>query len=725
MRRRITSLWPQFFIFFVVLSFFVRLYFPPSIFVTPDFGRSDLLHLNLPNKFVLSQNLRSFKFPLWQNNIAQGYPIFSEAITGTFFIPNIIIFSALPFEIAIPTLYLVTFLISALGMYSLLRSLNINEYSSIFGAVSFTFSAAMVLRISHLGVIQTISLLPLTLMFVIFFLKKTSLKNFLVLSFLFSQFLLVGFAQIFVYAIFLFTSLIFLYAILKTKKNFIKSFLLFCLILIFTFSLSAIQLLPAVELTQYSIREKGVNPSTILNSIPMKINNLKTYINPFILGSAKNGTYNSTNWQNTGIFWENTTYIGLLPISLSLFGVFYLTFQKKKDKLFFTIVILTAITLLLSLGTLAPTHILFSFPPLSFFRVPARFNLFTQFFLVILAAYTLNLFSKKMSSRPKFIFFLLVISLTTFDLFSKWWSYHPIGKSKEWLAPPESFYKLDKNFKDYRIAKIGENTWNNIFVKNGWENQSEYYKFFLNSLEENYNVFFDLNQLNGYVVLPTKRFNLEQSIMLEAAKSDSGLELSSSFKKLLDSQNVRYLLSSQEIKNNDYSKIFETEKDNFKYYIYESSSYLPKFSIYYSFQTVNSIQDYFQKYKEIDPTKTVLLEKNIKLDLEESAGEVKVNKNLEGEYDLLVTTQKPGILVVSDSFYPGWKAKIDGEKTEILPANVNSKAIFLPEGKHHVNFSFKPFSFNLGLIISLASHLILLFLLLRTKKAFRRNETHI
>src|SRR3990167_5793780 len=116
MRRRITSLWPQFFIFFVVLSFFVRLYFPPSIFVTPDFGRSDLLHLNLPNKFVLSQNLRSFKFPLWQ---------------------NIIIFSALPFEIAIPTLYLVTFLISALGMYSLLRSLNINEYSSIFGAVSF------------------------------------------------------------------------------------------------------------------------------------------------------------------------------------------------------------------------------------------------------------------------------------------------------------------------------------------------------------------------------------------------------------------------------------------------------------------------------------------------------------------------------------------------------------------------------------------------------------
>jgi hypothetical protein len=64
-------------------------------------------------------------------------------------------------------------------------------------------------------------------------------------------------------------------------------------------------------------------------------------------------------------------------------------------------------------------------------------------------------------------------------------------------------------------------------------------------------------------------------------------------------------------------------------------------------------------------------------------------------------TSAQGYLVLLDSFYPGWKALVDGKETAILRANYAFRAIAMEAGKHRVEFVFNPSSFYLGLGITL------------------------
>ena len=70
-------------------------------------------------------------------------------------------------------------------------------------------------------------------------------------------------------------------------------------------------------------------------------------------------------------------------------------------------------------------------------------------------------------------------------------------------------------------------------------------------------------------------------------------------------------------------------------------------------------------------------------------------------------------LVLSDVYYPGWKATIDGKPTHIFKTNYILRGVQLPPGKHVVRFEFKPLSFHLGLGISTASVALLGYLFLK------------
>jgi hypothetical protein len=50
----------------------------------------------------------------------------------------------------------------------------------------------------------------------------------------------------------------------------------------------------------------------------------------------------------------------------------------------------------------------------------------------------------------------------------------------------------------------------------------------------------------------------------------------------------------------------------------------------------------------------------------------------------------PGFLVAGESYYPGWKAAIDGNPTRIYPADVAFRGIRVPPGKHTVDFRLQP-----------------------------------
>nr|MBA2503717.1 YfhO family protein [Pyrinomonadaceae bacterium] len=66
------------------------------------------------------------------------------------------------------------------------------------------------------------------------------------------------------------------------------------------------------------------------------------------------------------------------------------------------------------------------------------------------------------------------------------------------------------------------------------------------------------------------------------------------------------------------------------------------------------------------------------------------------------------VLVISENFYPGWSATVDGRRTEVLRVNYNLRGVELPPGEHRVELVYRPKSVLLGLALSLAALMLLL-----------------
>lgn len=60
----------------------------------------------------------------------------------------------------------------------------------------------------------------------------------------------------------------------------------------------------------------------------------------------------------------------------------------------------------------------------------------------------------------------------------------------------------------------------------------------------------------------------------------------------------------------------------------------------------------------------------------------------EAKYE--VDSKQGGLVVFSEVYYPGWKAMVDGQETEVGRANYVLRAINVPAGKHEVVFTFRP-----------------------------------
>lgn len=74
-----------------------------------------------------------------------------------------------------------------------------------------------------------------------------------------------------------------------------------------------------------------------------------------------------------------------------------------------------------------------------------------------------------------------------------------------------------------------------------------------------------------------------------------------------------------------------------------------------------------------------------------------------------VEATEASLLFLSDTFYPGWRAYVDGVDAPIYRANFVFRAVPVPTGEHTVRFVYDPLSWKIGLYLSGAG-LVLLFL---------------
>ena len=93
-----------------------------------------------------------------------------------------------------------------------------------------------------------------------------------------------------------------------------------------------------------------------------------------------------------------------------------------------------------------------------------------------------------------------------------------------------------------------------------------------------------------------------------------------------------------------------------------------------------------------------------------------IHRNREAAVEL--TNPKAGYLVLSDSYLPGWQARVDGKPVRIFCANYLVRAVALGPGNHRVEFTYRPWPWRVGATVSLCSLFLLpLALLLRRRFA--------
>lgn len=114
---------------------------------------------------------------------------------------------------------------------------------------------------------------------------------------------------------------------------------------------------------------------------------------------------------------------------------------------------------------------------------------------------------------------------------------------------------------------------------------------------------------------------------------------------------------------------------------------------------------------EFNALKEVILERPLSLpQVDRFVARAKVVRYVDREAAITASLNSPGVLVLADSFYPGWEVYVNGEKKEILRANFFFRGVLLPPGNHLVEFKYQPYWFKLGLVLSSVTGSLLLFL---------------
>jgi hypothetical protein len=70
---------------------------------------------------------------------------------------------------------------------------------------------------------------------------------------------------------------------------------------------------------------------------------------------------------------------------------------------------------------------------------------------------------------------------------------------------------------------------------------------------------------------------------------------------------------------------------------------------------------------------------------------------------LRASLRHPGLVILAETYYPGWHLTIDGKPAPIYRANRMMRGATVPEGEHILSYTYDPLSFRVGAIISVAA----------------------
>lgn len=211
-------------------------------------------------------------------------------------------------------------------------------------------------------------------------------------------------------------------------------------------------------------------------------------------------------------------------------------------------------------------------------------------------------------------------------------------------------------------------------------------------------------------------------------RADAGLgreELQSMFsnedrRKLVDLVGVKYVLAPLSGRDFLATKSMKLVFENGEVGVFENQTVMPRaflasgYAEPPSISTFNKTEAQMKKERralipqkllsaDFDWRSQIILEEPSPISAQVGAGEVQITSYKPQEVIIETKSDVPKLLFLSDNYYPGWKARVDGKETNILRADYTFRAVPLEAGVHVVRFYLDSSSFKLGLVISILS----------------------
>lgn len=732
---------------YVVMAAVFILFFYPLIFADNTLVYKDIVHFAYPMKLYIWKMWGLGEWPFWYPNIFHGTPLLPLMHPGVFYPPSVL-FLLNDFNQAFNVYFLFHHLVLMFSVYTLSRYWGVTKIASVFSATTALLGGYFLSLSSIYNQFHSVVWFPLILLFYQKYIAGKGAGYLLSVAMLIAFQVLVGGPESAVLSVLViyFHSLCF-----ESGEHYLKRTVQILSVIILSLGISAIQWIPTYQFLQHLTRGEGINfsYSTESSLAPRSVADM-------ILPENSQRFFDVEKSEEKAFI--KSIYMGLIPCFILLMGV--LRFRKDLFVRFWTALFFVGI--FFSLGRYNPVYFYFhSWVPLfDLFRFPQKFFFLSAFALVFLCGRGLDQLAEDLSRRnigwkaPLLVLFVLAaLVVMVFVLLNSSRFYETLFFLGVVALVCMAVYFKKLNRQIFLLSFLvllvldlmGKNGMLVPFIEKGYYKQFPALAKRIGNGVEEFRVFRDRSiNVSEFIEDPKKSNPL---LLSKKILSPLGRQLvlrEELHHNLGTIYGIAYADGKETMLLNDsalWENVFTASKperkkiilmrSNVKYRVEDDYEVSPSREMRLGIKKLEEFSDTLPRAflvgqfihgriphllntyydPNFDPLTEVLLDENENITWTPNnkfSGQVERIEYAPNRVSIETNQNSEGMLVLLDTYFPGWQVEVDGKPDQIFRANYFYRGVKLSPGPHKIEFSYIPEGFKTGARISL---LTLVFIL--------------
>ena len=680
--------------YLIIILVAILAFFQISLLINPL--KWDLIDQAYPWKYFIGECLQNGYLPLWNPFQLLGYPIHADPQSSAWY-PIVWFFGYFfAYDIYSVSLdFILHIIIAGIGMHYLIRALNIDDKIALMAAIAYMLSGFFVGNAQHFMWIISASWIPFVIGIYIKFSRKPEIKHILILSTVMFMFISGGYPAFILTTAYLLFAIFIFYSTRKfIKKDFkeLKKYILLNVVgLVLILIVSSVVIAGLSSLSDQMTRGSGV---TLVQALfcPFSVNSFVSFVFPFAVVSE-------ISYFNTDLSMANG-YFGIIFLVIFVFSAFI-----KHKKIIWLFLIWGLLMLGLAVGDAIPfREFAYNYIPfMNLFRFPSLFRIFLILCFIVVASAGIN---NIVNHKKLFVSFRIYFLIVTLILISLAIYFN--------LNAPNSFSSVLNNdiFQFNQESMISQHLAFQSIISVVLISGLLAILYFIKSPKKLLSLIvlviaIDMiiaAQLNGPVTVYSNQF-----------KSSHVKEFSYNFPPGFPApDNKRPVRANNDQSGIGYGPLWRNLNIFQKKIAYDGYNplHLKGFECLH-----DSLPDLFSS---IISKPAIFFNDS----LQHKDDTIIITSFSPNCIELQIITKNKASITYQQNFYPGWKAYINDEESEISISNFAFISTILPEGENNVKIIYEPEYVIIGFYISLITFILLclgsIFLELYDRKNIRR-----